>query len=201
MPIVQPPTNQPRPPERRGKRLPPLPAPRMLGRESQPVSTVRWVKRDSLHQNVYNPNHVAPNELYLLKVSILEDGWTQPIVIREDGEVVDGFHRWTVSGDPEIYAMTDGWVPVVLLKNIPGEHQVMSTIRHNRARGSHAVLAMADIVRNLIERDGLSMEEVMARLSMEREEVERLYDRGDILKRQANSTFRAGWVPEGSKQE
>src|SRR5258708_4407167 len=79
---------------------------------SQPIGHVHWVKRSLLRANDYNPNHVAPPELALLKVSIMEDGWTQPIVIRKDYEIVDGFHRWTVSGDPEVSALTDGMVPV-----------------------------------------------------------------------------------------
>ena len=50
----------------------------------QPISNVRWVDRDELVPNGYNPNKVAPDELELLIVSILEDGYTQPIVALSD---------------------------------------------------------------------------------------------------------------------
>lgn len=173
-----------------------LPAARVVGKEAQPVSTVEWVHRDQLRSNSYNPNRVAPIELHLLKISILEDGWTQPIVIREDNEVVDGFHRWTVAADPEIYAMTDGYVPVVRLVSVDKDHQIMSTIRHNRARGTHAVLKMADIVRNLIDEEGCTTQEVMERLQMDEEEVTRLYDRGGIRKKAGREHFSQGWTPE-----
>lgn len=172
------------------------PVARWVGREAQPLARIEWVHRDSLHANNYNPNHVAPVEMRLLKTSILEDGWTQPIVKRDDGEIVDGFHRWTISGDPDVYAMTEGYVPTVTLHPaVDRKQQQMSTIRHNRARGSHGILPMADIVRNLIDNEGCTYEEVMERLGMEWEEVDRLYDRGGMRKRGSREGFNAGWVP------
>jgi len=171
----------------------------------QPVESVQWVHRERLQSNSYNPNHVAPPELRLLKLSILEDGWTQPIVVRpltDDKagplEIVDGFHRWTVAGDPDVERMTNGLVPVVILQPTDIAHQRMSTIRHNRARGTHNVLRMAEIVNDMLE-EGVSKEDVMRRLEMEDEEVERLADRGDKLKRSARDTFNNGWVP-GAKR-
>ena len=40
------------------------------GLDAQPVNTVQWVERSELKANDYNPNHVAPVELELLKTSI-----------------------------------------------------------------------------------------------------------------------------------
>lgn len=167
------------------------------GRDAQPLSCIEWVPRDDLHANLYNPNHVAKPELELLKTSILEDGWTQPIVARPDGEIVDGFHRWTVSADPRIYAMTAGFVPVVRLVPPATGDQMLSTVRHNRARGEHGVLPMAAIVRRLRDEEGLSVEAVMQRCGMEREEVTRLYDRGGMTERgtQGKEGFSKGWTP------
>ena len=152
--------------------------------------------RENLHANNYNPNHVAPDEMALLRLSILEDGWTQPIVARPDGEIVDGFHRWTTSADRDVHLMTGGLVPVVFLRDVGADQQRMSTIRHNRARGTHAVLRMADIVRDLHDNQGVSREEVCRRLGMEDEEFERLYDAGGMTERGSGAEFNAGWVPE-----
>jgi ParB-like chromosome segregation protein Spo0J len=162
----------------------------------QPLSTLEWVSRDRLHANDYNPNHQAPIEHDLLAQSLLEDGWTQPIVARTDGEIVDGFHRWTLARHPKIAALTDGKVPVVWLDK-PKSAQMLATIRHNRARGNHGVLAMAKIVRELIDAHGLTEAELVTRLGMEEEEVERLYDRAPSPEKVARTkeTFSAGWVP------
>lgn len=174
----------------------------VMGIEHQPVNNVVWRKRTELKANAYNPNHVPPPELLLLKTSILQDGWTQPIVIREDFEIVDGFHRWLVSEDKEISIMTDGLVPTAMLKNISKAHQIMSTIRHNRARGSHLVKGMSNIVHTLIEEYKKSPEEVIKLLSMEPEEVERLLDNGNMLKRGArNKEFGKAWTPISRKNK
>ncbi len=162
---------------------------------SMPVSTVVWVKRENLHANDYNPNHVAPDEMDLLKLSIIEDGWTQPIVVRPDGEIVDGFHRWLCSEDPDVGGMTEFMVPVVILEKVDAEHQRMSTVRHNRARGTHAVLRMADIVRDLRDNHGMSPEDIQRRLGMEEEEYERLYSNADMRERGGADDFGKGWVP------
>lgn len=166
------------------------------GIERQPVATVTWLHRDTLTSNDYNPNHAAPPEFRLLKTSILADGWTQPIVARRNFEIVDGFHRWKASADPEIYALTDGLVPVVFLSDEASEaHQRMSTIRHNRARGKHGIRPMAEIARSLVETHGVEGEELERLLGMEAEEVERLLDLSGMPSRGGSSGFNKGWVP------
>lgn len=168
-----------------------------IGFDAQPLNEITWMPRDELSPNGYNPNKVASPEMRLLKLSIMEDGWTQPIVANSDNEIVDGFHRWTVSADPDVWAMTDGHVPVVILKPNDGEHQVMSTIRHNRARGTHGVLNMAQIIQGLVD-DNRSMKEIMTRLQMEEEEVIRLAARVGIPKSRLidGTDFDNAWVPE-----
>jgi ParB-like chromosome segregation protein Spo0J len=167
-----------------------------MERKPQPVDAVEWVHRDQLHANDYNPNSVAPPELELLKTSIIEDGWTQPIVATAEGEIVDGFHRWTVSGHVEIYGITGGYVPVVRLAPKDRASMKMATIRHNRARGTHAVLPMAKIVESML-RDGLPVPEICQRLGMEQEEVFRLANRLGIPKTDliTKGTWAPGWGP------
>ncbi len=162
--------------------------------QSQPISEVVWRDRNELKPNNYNPNRVASTELKLLKISIIEDGWTQPIVVNPDLEIVDGFHRWTVSGDADISTLTDGLVPTVMTSPKDESSQKMATIRHNRARGTHGVLNMAGIVQSLVEQ-GLSQQEIMARLQMESEEVIRLASRVGIPKSQLiqDDNFSQAW--------
>lgn len=180
-----------------------------------PLSQLKWVHRTRLFSNSYNPNKVAPPELKLLKQSIREDGWTQPIVVQpadDEGnhEIIDGFHRWTVSGHEDIYNLTNGFVPVVTTRGFDPAHQRMSTIRHNRARGAHNVLNMSDIVNDLLD-SGQDTDSLATRLGMHREEVERFQSRGDIGKRLIEEEKQRGrphhlseaWVPvvpeEGDK--
>ena len=69
-----------------------------------PVMNVRMLPLDKLEANDYNPNRMAAPELKLLKISIEEDGFTQPIVAyynaeRDVYEIVDGFHRYLCARD------------------------------------------------------------------------------------------------------
>lgn len=75
-------------------------------------------------------------------------------------------------------------------------HRMMSTIRHNRARGTHAVVRMADIVRQMAD-EGIPAGEIQKRLGMEREEVVRLVNRAGMptqVQRGAAGLNKA-WVP------
>lgn len=160
----------------------------------QPVSTVQWLNRSLLRPNDYNPNKVAPPELELLILSILEDGWTQPIVILPDFDIVDGFHRYTVSGDSRLMERFGGFVPTVTVALDP-VHRRMSTIRHNRARGTHGIVPMANIVRDIA--GTVSAEEIQRRLGMEDEEVHRLVDRAGMPEQAGRErpAFGKSWKP------
>ena len=134
--------------------------------------------------------------MQLLKTSLLVDGWTLPLIIREDGEIIDGFHRWTLSADKEVFALTDGFVPVVRLANVDKSHQVASTIRYNRARGVHHVLKMSDIVRDLKDNENQTDMQIAKALGMDLLEVKLLYERGNMLKRAGKEKFNTGWKPK-----
>ncbi|CAE6862566.1 putative protein YbdM [Paraburkholderia nemoris] len=152
--------------------------------ESAPVSRVKWVHRERIRANGYTPNRVAPPELELLILSLPEDGFTQPLVVLDEGDgyvLVDGYHRWFVSGDRRIIARYGGHVPVAQIDADP-VHRMMSTIRHNRARGTRAVLPMADIVGTIIEA-GVPAEDIGRGLGMEPEEIDRLADRSGMPRR------------------
>lgn len=121
-----------------------------------PVYNVIAVPVEKVTANDYNPNSVAPPEMALLETSIWEDGYTQPVVTVYDKEndmyvVVDGFHRYlTLKNSKRIYDREGGKLPCVVLdKDI--SDRMASTIRHNRARGSHSIELMSTIVSELVE--------------------------------------------------
>ena len=121
-----------------------------------PVYNVKMVHIDQVTANDYNPNRVAPPEMELLETSIWEDGYTQPVVTVYDAEndkyvVVDGFHRFLILRDSErIRERENEMLPGVVLDKSMGD-RMASTIRHNRARGSHNIELMSTIVSELVE--------------------------------------------------
>ena len=124
--------------------------------EDQPINNVVWIPIEKVHANDYNPNSVATQEMKLLYVSVKKDGYTQPVVTIYDEKkdryvIVDGFHRYTTMMiSDRIRARENGKIPVVVIDKDLGE-RIASTIRHNRARGSHNVDLMSNIVKELLE--------------------------------------------------
>jgi ParB-like chromosome segregation protein Spo0J len=174
---------------------------------SEPVDCVLWVKNNSVHANDYNPNSVAPPEMELLRLSIANDGYTQPIVSmkNEDDtrEVIDGFHRNRVGKEcSDIQSRVHGYLPVVTIRESQVGHndRVASTIRHNRARGKHKVESMSDIVVDL-KRRNWSDEKISKELGMDRDEVLRLTQISGLTEMFADKEFSMAWIPDGDEEQ
>lgn len=173
---------------------------------SEPVDCVLWQPSESLRANDYNPNSVAPPEMKLLELSILEDGYTQPIVGWRDKdsiEVVDGFHRNRVGRESaDVRARIHGYLPVVIAnqERLEKGDRMASTIRHNRARGKHKVEAMSDIVIELKKRNW-SDEKIANNLGMEPDEVLRLCQMSGLSELFSDEEFSMSWDIEHFEDE
>lgn len=166
-----------------------------------PVYNVKRVHIDKIKANDYNPNAVAPPEMELLEKSIWEDGYTQPIVTFYDAEndiyiVVDGFHRYcTIKNSRRIYDREEGHLPVVVIdKHI--SDRMASTIRHNRARGTHSIELMSTIVSELVEM-GKGDRWICEHIGMSADELLRLKQITGIAALFANRSFSDSWDVEG----
>ena len=148
----------------------------------KPVSHVQIVPWESIKPNDYNPNRVSEDNLELLTQSILTNGWTLPIVVRPDGTIIDGFHRWTVAGREPLKTKLGGRVPVVVVEHKDHADDIYGTITHNRARGQHLLEPMKKINKELLD-EGKSVSEISKQLGMKKEEIFRLSDfsRDDFL--------------------
>lgn len=143
-----------------------------------PVYDIRAVPVEKVRANSYNPNIVAPPEMKLLELSIWEDGYTMPCVCYHDPvediyELVDGYHRYMVlKTSRRIYEREKGLLPVAVIhKDI--SNRMASTIRHNRARGTHNIELMSEIVSELTKA-GMSDRWIMSNIGMDRDELLRL---------------------------
>ena len=143
---------------------------------------MRIVERGLLQANDYNPNIVLRDNLELLTRSILVNGFTQPIVCTADYIIIDGYHRYIVSGQEPLLSKLGGMVPVVVVRHDDAAKNIYGTITHNRARGVHQLGPMKAVIKRLIEA-GKSVEEIGKELGMRSEEVFRLSDfsREDFL--------------------
>lgn len=169
--------------------------------KNEPVDCVLWVANDEVGANDYNPNSVAPPEMTLLAHSIMEDGYTQPIVTyrkSEGFEVVDGFHRNRVGKEnKKVRERLLGYLPVVAINQDREEKgdRIASTIRHNRARGKHRIDAMSEIVVDL-KRRNWSDEKIARDLGMDADEVLRLSQISGLAEMFADKEFSQAWEVE-----
>ncbi len=164
-----------------------------------PVYNIISVPIEKIKPNTYNPNTVAPPEMRLLYDSIKADGYTMPIVCYYDKEddsyiIVDGFHRYRIMLDyPDIYEREEGMLPVSVI-NRPLDQRMASTIRHNRARGSHDVDLMSNIVKELHEL-GRSDAWISKHLGMDKDEILRLKQITGLAALFKDINFGKAWKP------
>lgn len=167
---------------------------------NSPVYNVKRVPIEKVKANDYNPNSVAPPEMALLETSIWEDGYTQPVVTYYDKEndtyiVVDGFHRYlTLKNSKRIFEREQGHLPVVVIDKEIGD-RMASTIRHNRARGSHNIDLMSNIVAELVEM-GKGDPWICKHIGMSADELLRLKQITGVAALFANRDFSDSWTAE-----
>lgn len=173
-----------------------------MERYKSPVYNVQAVPVEKVVANNYNPNVVAPPEMKLLELSIWEDGYTMPCVCcyvpeRDEYEIVDGYHRYMVmKTSARIYERENGLLPVAVIdKDIEG--RMASTIRHNRARGTHSIELMSNIVSELTK-SGMSDAWIIRNIGMSMDELLRLKQISGLAELFADKDFSKSdeWVEE-----
>lgn len=176
--------------------------------KNEPVDYVKWVKNDEVTANDYNPNKVAPPEMELLELSIINDGYTQPIVTWNNEEklaieVIDGFHRNRVGKESKtVKARVNGYLPIVDIRKEQSDKndRIASTIRHNRARGKHQIDAMSEIVIELKNRNWTN-KRIAKQLGMDEEEVLRLCQISGLENLFSDNDFSKAWISSESDEK
>jgi ParB-like chromosome segregation protein Spo0J len=170
-----------------------------------PDYNVLAVPSEKVTANEYHPNAGAPPEMALLETSIWEDGYTQPVVTYYDKEndtyiVVDGFHRYlTLKNSKRIFEREKGMLPVVVIDKEIGD-RMASTIRHNRARGTHNIELMSTIVAELVEM-GKGDRWICQHIGMSVDELLRLKQITGVAALFLNRDFSDSWEAEALDEE
>lgn len=166
---------------------------------NEPVSVVQWIDIRSIESNDYNPNNMAPPELRLLTHSLVSEGFTQPLVVRQKPEggyeLVDGFHRHKIClENSTLRQRLNGHVPVVVLRGDGGRRENMAvTVRHNRARGRHHIQMMSSLVRELGQL-GWSEARIAEELGMDADEILRLRQIDGLGELFHNRNYSQAWT-------
>jgi ParB-like chromosome segregation protein Spo0J len=150
------------------------------------------VRTEYLIPNPWNPNKVAKPEMDLLRVSIRKSGFCFPLIVIKESEtrymIVDGFHRHLLAKE---FKMPE--VPVVILDE-PVSELMNATIRFNRAKGTHQIDRMSNIVKELIML-GCTPAEICKNLGMDADEVLRLKQNSGIAEIFKDTDYSHSWEP------
>lgn len=147
----------------------------MIKLPDNPIDNIQWIDPNELEANTYNPNMVYPQELKLLEFSIQNQGWVQPILVNQNKEIIDGFHRWLI-------AKKNGWLIPVAVLNLSEPERKLLTIRINRAKGSHIAFKMSDIIKSLVNEHGMPVKQIAKEIGATKDEIELLL-MGNVFKK------------------
>jgi len=158
-----------------------------------PCANTLIVARELVQANTYNPNSVSDDKMELLRQSIVDNGFCFPIVTIYDPElekfvVIDGFHRYLISG-PDWLGMR--YVPIVVLQH-DITRRMAATWQFNKARGVHQVDLDADLIRALIQQ-GVGEDEIATRLGIDLDTVLRYKQLTGIAELFKNASYSMSW--------
>jgi ParB-like chromosome segregation protein Spo0J len=170
-----------------------------------PISRVEWLPADLLVPNDWNPNHVLSPELKLIKLSMMEQGWIQPILVNREGdgyEIIDGFHRSTLcKTDKDVAQLSvldghpPGYVPAAIL-DLGVADRMMLTVRINRAKGTHQASLMHELVKTLIVEHEVPPAELAKKIGGTEHEIQTLLMEDVFQKLDIKShTYSQAWRP------
>lgn len=149
---------------------------------------IEYVPIDSIHPNPYNPNRQSEHDFELLLRSIEEDGFDQPVLVTQNNMIVDGEHRWR-----GYHSLGATEIPIVRVE-MSDEQARISTLRHNRARGSHDVQLEADVLRDLQMMGALDW--AKDSLMLDDAELNRLLNDIQAPEALAGEDYTEAWIPE-----
>jgi ParB-like chromosome segregation protein Spo0J len=167
--------------------------------KDDPISQIQWIEAEKLTANSYNPNVVLNKELNLLELSVLTNGWIQPILINKDFSIIDGYHRTFLSKNSKpLMEKYNGMIPCVVM-DITEPERMLLTVRINRAKGNHISIKMHDIIKELIDKHEVSIEYISKSIGAAKGEIDLLYKDGvfDALNIKEHKYSKAWISPRG----
>jgi ParB-like chromosome segregation protein Spo0J len=151
---------------------------------------------DSLKAPQWGVNYVLKPDMNLLRLSMNEMGWVQPIIARaEDQTIIDGTHRWVIAGEKQFQRSHGKDIPVLFFDCDLIDAMVMH-IRLNRARGEIFAKPFAKLLKTIVLSDKYSAADLEDILVMSPDEVDLMLAGGLLKQRKIpQHTYSRAWVP------
>jgi len=150
---------------------------------------IEIVETVNLRPAGWRTNHVLRPDLLLMQRSVKEYGFMYPLVCRDDGTIIDGFHRWVVAQKLELS------VPVRWVSCSTVEAMVLHIVL-NRARGQIVPKRLSTTLQALAATKQFTDVELMSTLNMTADEYDTLIDGTLIKKRKVKEhVYSRAWIP------
>lgn len=158
--------------------------------------TVEWLAWNTLRPIPWRVTHTLRPDLMLIQYSLVRDGWIQPIIVGQQNEILDGFHRWIAfQNSRELMDHYQGLVPVRRVEET-GADAAEIHVRLNRARGQVVAKRLSDVCKILVEDGGYTLVDLMEAFGMTQDEAE-IMMHGSLLKIRniKEHKYSKAWVP------
>lgn len=148
---------------------------------------VEMIDPSVLKPNPYNPNKQDEEEFALLRRSIQKDGFTMPVLANIQYVIIDGEHRWRAAMAESLKS-----IPVVRI-DVDEVRMKLSTIRHNKARGSHDANLEAMVIADLERLGGRQF--LYEELMMKDADIDGVLNFLSAADSNAGEEFGSAWSP------
>ena len=157
---------------------------------------IEYVPNNSIRPPDWRTNYVLKPDFDLLRLSMFDFGWMQPIIVRvADMTIIDGTHRWVAAGDAQFVKKYGKDVPVIFVDCDEIDAMIMH-VRMNRARGEIFAKQFSRLLRKIVLSDKFDDEELAQILNMSDDEMDLMLAGGLLKQRKIpQHQYSRAWVP------
>lgn len=136
-------------------------------------------------------------ERMLLKTSMMEYGWLQPIIVRLiDNIIIDGYQRFLISIDEEKFSKRHSSMIPVIYQDIDEVEAIIMHIRLNRARGMVNSYALSRAIKRVVTSGKYEENDLSNLFLMHDDEIDLLMSDGLLKKKNWQKyEYSRAWVP------
>ena len=158
---------------------------------------VEMVPSASLKPPSWASSYLLRPDKLLLRLSMIESGWLQPIVVRlADQTIIDGVKRWDFACTDEKFQSRHGAFVPVVYHDVDEIDAMILHIRLNRARGNTHPVGMSTMLKKIVYSGKYEADELSNILVMSDDEIDLLLSSGLLKKKNWEKyEYSRAWVP------
>lgn len=155
------------------------------------------VPLSSLKAPSWGSTYLLRPEKMLLRLSMIESGWLQPLVVRlSDQTIIDGTKRWDMALSEDKFLNKYGKSAPVIYHDVDEIDAMVLHVRLNRARGNPHPVGLSALLKKIIYSGKYNEKDLSSILLMSDDEVDLLLSRGLLKKKNWEKyEYSRAWVP------